>query len=88
MPKVPFHPKAFLFQGKDNNFALAGSGNLSGSGLSKGVEVGLTLAVDRKNPLDLSSAASMKGLRRWFNQVWDDGDALECGLAHTVRHFV
>ena len=50
MPRIPFHPKAFLFRGKDEDFALAGSGNLSRSGLSKGVEVGLTLAVDRKQP--------------------------------------
>lgn len=80
MPKVPFHPKAFLFRGKDKDFALAGSGNLSRSGLSKGVEVGLTLAVNRKHPVEPSSAASMKGLRRWYEKVWDDATPLDAAL--------
>lgn len=70
MPKLPFHPKAFLFRGKDRDFALAGSGNLSRSGLSKGVEVGLALAVKRKDPTEPTSAASMKALRRWYSSVW------------------
>lgn len=80
MPKVPFHPKAFLFRGKDKDFALAGSGNLSRSGLSKGIEVGLTLAVSRKNPVEPSAAASMKGLRRWYKTVWDNATPLDAAL--------
>lgn len=80
MPKVPFHPKTFLFRGKDKDFALAGSGNLSRSGLSKGVEVGLTVAVNRENPVEPSSAASIKGLRRWYKKVWDDATTLDAAL--------
>lgn len=80
MPKVPFHPKAFLFRGKDKDFALAGSGNLSRSGLSKGIEVGLTVAVNRKKPVEPSSAASIKGLRRWYEKVWDDATPLDAAL--------
>lgn len=80
MPRVPFHPKAFLFWGKDKDFALAGSGNLSRSGLSKGVEVGLTLAVNRKNPVEPSSAASLKALREWYQGVWDSTTPLDAAL--------
>jgi HKD family nuclease len=80
MPKVPFHPKAFLFRGKDKDFALAGSGNLSRSGLTKGVEVGLTLAVNRKNPAEPTSAASIKGLRRWYKQIWENATPLDAAL--------
>lgn len=80
IPKAPFHPKTFLIRGKDEDFALAGSGNLSRSGLSKGIEVGLTLAVNRKNPVEPSSAASIKGLRRWYKTVWDEATPLDAAL--------
>jgi HKD family nuclease len=80
MPKVPFHPKAFLFRGKDRDFALAGSGNLSRSGLSKGVEVGLTLAVNRKNPVEPTSAASIRALRNWYKAVWETATPLDAAL--------
>ena len=77
MPKVPFHPKAFLFRGKDCDFALAGSGNLSRSGLSKGVEVGITLAVKRKNPTEPTSAESISALRKWYSRVWKEATPLD-----------
>ena len=76
MPQLPFHPKAFLFRGKDRDFALAGSGNLSRSGLSKGVELGLTLAVKRKKPTEPTSAASIRALRRWYSGVWKEATPL------------
>ncbi len=79
-PKLPFHPKAFLFRGKDRDFAIAGSGNLSRSGLSKGVEVGLALAVQRKNPIEPTSAESIKALRRWYSKVWAAATPLDCAL--------
>jgi len=80
MPRVPFHPKAFLFRGKDRDSAVAGSGNLSRSGLSKGVEVGLTLAVNRKNPVEPTSAASIKALRDWYKAIWEIATPLDAAL--------
>ena len=80
MPKVPFHPKAFLFRGKDRDFALAGSGNLSRSGLSQGVEIGLTLAVKRNNPAEPTAAASMKALRDWYSSAWNTAPPLDAAL--------
>lgn len=80
MPKVPFHPKTFLFRGKDKDFALAGSGNLSRSGLSKGVEVGLAISVTRKTPAEPTSAAAIKALRRWYKATWQAATPLNGGL--------
>lgn len=80
MPKVPFHPKTFLFRGKNRDFALAGSGNLSRSGLSKGVEVGLAIAVNRNNPVEPTSAASLASLRKWYAGIWDAATPLDALL--------
>lgn len=80
MPKVPFHPKAFLFRGKDTDFAIAGSGNLSRSGLSRGVELGLALEVKRKQPPEKSAAKSIKSLRTWYSEVWDNATPLSGAL--------
>ncbi|WP_394693077.1 hypothetical protein [Hyphobacterium sp.] len=79
-PKVPFHPKAFLFRGKDNDFAVAGSGNMSRSGLSKGVEVGFSLTVNRKSPSEPTSASAMKALWRWYKDAWEKATPLNSAL--------
>lgn len=79
-PKVPFHPKAFLLRGKERDFAVAGSGNMSRSGLSKGVEVGLSLTVNRKSPSEPTSAAAMRGLWRWYKDVWETATPLNSAL--------
>ena len=80
MPKVPFHPKVFLFRGKGYDFSLAGSGNLSRSGLSRGVEVGLALAVRRRNPTEATSAAAVRALRRWYTKVWGLSTPLDAAM--------
>lgn len=79
-PKVPFHPKTFLFRGKNSDFALAGSGNLSRSGLSKGIEVGLTLAVDRSKPAEPTAVASIRALNLWYKQIWESATPLDAAL--------
>lgn len=80
MPKVPFHPKALLFRGKESDIALAGSGNLSRSGLTRGIEAGLSVAVNRKKPAEPTSAASIKALRRWYKAVWQAATPLDAAL--------
>lgn len=76
MPKAPFHPKAFLFRNQEQDYALAGSGNLSRSGLSKGVEAGLMIAVKRVNPVEPTSAASVNALRTWYSAIWNSAAPL------------
>lgn len=79
-PKVPFHPKAFLLRNQAWDYALTGSGNLSRSGLSKGVEAGLVLAVKRNNPPEQTSVASMNALRSWYSSIWKNAAPLDASL--------
>lgn len=79
-PKVPFHPKAFLFRGDQRDFALAGSGNISRSGLLKGFEAGLVIAVNRVDPDEPTSSAAVKSLRTWFSVTWNGATALDGNL--------
>jgi hypothetical protein len=45
-PSVIFHPKIFLFQGKNNAELVLGSANLTLGGLNNNFEIGARLAVD------------------------------------------
>jgi HKD family nuclease len=69
-PKVPFHPKAFLIRTNQRDYALAGSGNLSRSGLSRGIEAGLVLSLDRMPPTEPTAAAAIHAMRTWFTATW------------------
>lgn len=79
-PRIPFHPKAFLFRGDHRDYALAGSGNLSRSGLSKGIEAGLVIGVDRGAAAEPKSLAAMQALRNWFSTTWNDAAPLDTAL--------
>lgn len=76
-PRAPFHPKTFLFRNQTWDYALTGSGNLSRSGLSKGVEAGLVLAVKRDSPPKQTSAVSMKALWSWYSSIWKNAVPLD-----------
>lgn len=82
MPKTPFHPKTFLFRrGEDIEFCLAGSGNLSRSGLSKGVEAGLALGIDRSDAATNPQAIeAVNSSRAWFDHYWDASTNLTAAL--------
>lgn len=82
MPKTPFHPKAFLFRrGEDIEFYLAGSGNLSRSGLSKGVEAGLAVRVDRSDAATNPQAIeAVDASRIWFEHFWGTSTQLNAAL--------
>lgn len=76
-PTVPFHPKAYTFRAADRHAVLAGSGNLSRSGLSRGYEAGLFLEVS--NPVGANEKAiekSVQGLQKWFDLTWKDAEPL------------
>lgn len=82
IPHRPFHPKAYLFRSGENlEVGVAGSGNLSRSGLSKGVEAGLIVGIDRNNAetnADLLQSINMT--RLWFNELWAAGTPLDGAL--------
>jgi HKD family nuclease len=85
MPKIPFHPKAFLFRNHEKDHVLAGSGNISRSGLSRGVEAGLAFGVKRVNPTESTSAASMNALRNWYSAIWSNATPLQGAMLDQYR---
>lgn len=82
MPHRPFHPKAYLFRlGENIEVGLAGSGNLSRSGLSRGVEAGIVIGVDRSDSATNNDLlASIDMTRLWFEGLWDSGTPLNGAL--------
>jgi HKD family nuclease len=80
-PIRPFHPKTFIVTGTTADFVLAGSGNLSKSGLTRGHEAGIALGV--KNPPARSSAAAVQSIdnfRAWFDSLWNPAATLTIPL--------
>jgi len=70
-PKVPFHPKAFLFRSNQLDYALAGSGNVSRSGLCRGYEAGLVIGTDRASTgNDCPARTAIDLLRLYFETTW------------------
>ena len=79
-PKVPFHPKTFLVRTDVRDYALAGSGNMSRSGLSRGVEAGLILGVNRVGLDEPTASAAMQSMRAWFSATWNGATQLTPAL--------
>lgn len=80
VPKIPFHPKAFLLRSNQHDYALAGSGNLSRSGLSRGIEAGLSLEISRVAPVEPTALASVQALQAWFAATWNGAIPLNTAL--------
>lgn len=71
IPKLPFHPKTILFRGRRLDRVLAGSGNISRSGLLRGFEAGLAITEDREaEATEHSGRTAIDGFFRYFHQVW------------------
>ena len=62
IPRVSFHPKLYAFQNRNKKAVVAGSGNLSRTGLCVGVEAGLSAC-------DMPSKDSIS-LEAWFHSQW------------------
>jgi HKD family nuclease len=84
-PKIPFHPKAFLIRTNQREYALAGSGNMSRSGLSRGVEAGLVISANCVAPAEPTSAAAIDGMGKWFSRAWRDSTPLTAPLLERYR---
>lgn len=82
-PKVPFHPKAFLIRTGQRDYVLAGSGNMSRSGLARGVEAGLVVSVSRFAPTEQSATAAVNAMRTWFTDTWSASTALTAPLLNS-----
>jgi hypothetical protein len=70
-PRLPFHPKGFLFSGDDARLLISGSGNLSDNGINRGVELDTVFEV--RSPTSPSETAlwdELGRLQAWFDQQW------------------
>ena len=84
-PKKPFHPKTFLVRTDVRYYGLAGSGNLSRSGLARGVEAGLVVGVNRAGPTEPTASAAMQSMRAWFSTTWNSATQLTPALLASYR---
>ena len=75
IPAVPFHPKAFMFKDPKRRAIVAGSGNASRSGLTKGYEAGIF--IELRPPLEKVQILQMNGIKTLRNVV--PGYLDECG---------
>ncbi len=86
VPKVPFHPKAFLLHAPPKYCALAGSGNISRSGLSRGIEMGLVVTVDKTSKSEERSAiVAVEALQSSFERRWNDASPLSESLLRRYK---
>jgi hypothetical protein len=77
IPRVPFHPKTFLFRGSQLDYVLTGSGNISRSGLCGGYEAGLVIGADRTAMANACPARfAIDSLHRYFDAIWNSADTL------------
>lgn len=76
-PKVPFHPKAFLFRTRNYDHLLAGSGNISRSGLRNGFEAGIVIQTRRNGAGNACPArAPIDAFRNYFDSIWRKAEPL------------
>jgi HKD family nuclease len=68
-PRLPFHPKMFLFRTRKLDHVVAGSGNISRSGLSRGFEAGLAVCIERLEKVS-PAAEAVASLREYFKRMW------------------
>jgi len=70
-PRLPFHPKGFLFSGDEARLLISGSGNLSDNGISRGVELDTVLEVrSPTSPIETALWDELGGLQAWFDGQW------------------
>lgn len=85
-PKVPFHPKAFILKEDSKRTVIAGSGNMSFSGLLRGHEAGVAFRTSTKSgaiEADLRQAAS--DYDTWFSNRWAAADVLDAPMLDRYR---
>lgn len=70
-PRIPFHPKGFLFLGPNARLLVSGSANLSRNGLSIGHE--LDTVIEVRSPETSAERHVWRALgktNRWFRHLW------------------
>lgn len=86
VPRRPFHPKVFLFDATDRGAIIAGSGNLSYSGLVRGHEAGLVVKYQKMTqPPQADSMMVRKHFSGWYSKTWRFADPLDTKLLADYR---
>ena len=80
-PRLPFHPKAFLFSGGEARLLISGSGNLSANGINRGVELDTLLEVrSPTSPQETALWNELGELQAWFDGQWAAANPYQGGL--------
>src|SRR5690606_172589 len=66
-----FHPKVYLFEGKEKSELIIGSSNLTSKGLFVNVEASLLVSID--NSIE-SDKKIVKQLKDYFKGIFDNND--------------
>lgn len=86
IPSIPFHPKVFITIGRKAEQVLAGSGNMSRSGLRRGHEAGFSIGISKPYAADEADVRKVvSSYKSWFNGLWEDGDSCDDGLLQRYR---
>ena len=75
-PRTSFHPKLYMFHGENRTEIVVGSGNLSYTGLRRGVEAGALIGG--------SAVGEMRAVMEWFDDLW----GVAAPLAQVVEKYV
>ena len=69
--------KDLFLRSSEYHYLLAGSGNISRSGLARGYEAGLSIGIDLKvTPKSSSAVKSIQQSRKWFDAAWGGASLL------------
>lgn len=81
IPATPFHPKVFITKGRQGERVLAGSGNLSRSGLCRGHEAGVAIGASKRlRPEDAPTRKAITSYKSWFSALWRASDLCDDAL--------
>jgi hypothetical protein len=87
-PRLPWHPKTLILRGPSAIAVLAGSGNLSRNGLTRGHEVGGLVVVRAPgNAAERSARARCVAVADWFEAQWRRRTALSVVASQYASRF-
>lgn len=77
VPNVPFHPKVFIIKYEAGRAIVAGSGNMSYSGLRRGHEAGFSITTSNgSSAIDKQLRRAASSYNGWFSRIWSAADPL------------
>ena len=85
-PRVPFHPKALILKVGAKRTVIAGSGNMSYSGLVRGHEAGISFCTSTKrSAIEADMRQAADAYDAWFSRRWSAADVLDAAMLSRYR---